>query len=137
MKLNPQILKTAADTIEKQASEIQALKSELSAKVAADKAVKVASAPTADFAGIAKTAGDAFLKKRIIPSEAARDAWVAKVASDHKYAIEMLAKVASYQPEATLKKLGSASDEAVAAPSPISASDAKWAAAHARHVANR
>jgi hypothetical protein len=134
MKLNPTLLKTAADTIEKQASEITRLKSQVaSAKVAADKAVKVASA---DLTGIAKSAGDAFLAKRFLTNEAKRDAWIAKVASDHQFAIEMLVKVANSQPEPQLKKLGSASDEPVI-PSPTAAVDAKWASAHARMTAGR
>lgn len=134
MKLNPHLLKTAADTIEKQASEIAGLKAQVAqAKVAAAKSVKVASA---DLTGIAKSAGDAFLKKRYLTSDASRDAWIAKVASDHQFAVEMLVKVASAQPEPTLKKLGSASDEPVV-PSATAAVDAKWSQAHARMTAGR
>lgn len=83
-------LKTAADLIETQAARIAQLEALASAKTAQ------VVAPSVEHVSIAKRASDALLAKRLLTSEASRDAFAAKVAGSHQACLEQLVKVSGF-----------------------------------------
>lgn len=131
MKLNPQILKTAAQHITTLQGRVNALEAKIAsdAKTYSEALVKKAAdeKPATELVAAAKVAADALLDRQLLRTESARDDFAAKIAGDHAQAIAQLTKLAGLTPSAapTLRKVGSAENYDDAAPA-TAPSDQRW-----------
>lgn len=136
MKLNPSILKTAAQHVLALQGRVDELEAKIAsdAKAHAEALVKQAAdaRPAPELVEAAKVAADVLLDRQLLRTEAARDDFAAKIASDHGQALAQLAKLASLTPSVgpQLLKRGSAED---APETKTEVSDQKWVDAYARY----
>jgi chorismate mutase len=130
--MSVELFKTAADTLEAQAAEISQLKGALATKVSENVKLaqhiaqtKEAKAPvSAAVAPLAKAAAARLHERGMFNTDARRDEFAANVL-DHGKALEALAKVAAYLPDAP--KVGEVVMETSA---PLDTADGVWA----RHI---